>query len=182
MTKTDYVLVGRIAKPHGVKGEFRIQSYADSPSFFSEIEKIYLGSEKDDSYANLKAYTLVSARPHKEFVLAVVKGIESRDDAERIRGRNVYVPSDVMPLIDDDEVYLHEIFGFDVINVNDDTRIGVLEGVLEMPEQEVWSIRTDSGKEVLFPAHEKSVVSIDLDEETITIDPPEGLLDLYLKS
>ncbi|WP_027186087.1 ribosome maturation factor RimM [Desulfovibrio inopinatus] len=180
MTKTDYVVVGRVAKPHGIKGEFRIQSYADSPSFFSGVETIFFGSETRGAHVDPKPYKLISARPHKENVLAVVEGINDRNDAERLRGFDVFVRAEELPLIDDDEVYLHEIFGFDVINVQDNTRIGILNGVLEMPQQEVWSIGTDSGKEVLFPANEETVVAIDLDEKTVSVDPPEGLLELYL--
>ena len=89
----------------------------------------------------------------------------------------IVVPADEMPELDEGEVYLHELVGFDVVLL-DGAKVGLLEGFLDVPGQDVWIIRSPEGKEILLPAHEETVPEIDMDERRIVINPPPGLLEL----
>ena len=86
---------------------------------------------------------------------------------------------DLLPPVDEDEVYVEDVLGFAVI-LPDGSRLGVLDHVEYPAGLEVWSIVTDDGKEVLFPAEASFIEGFDLEGECIHIAPPEGLLDIYL--
>ncbi len=77
-------------------------------------------------------------------------------------------------------MYLNDLMGLSVVLDTTGETLGVLEHVLFHGEQEVWSIQTPAGKEILLPAVPEFVADIDLDAEVIRITPPEGLLELYL--
>ncbi|WP_239057815.1 ribosome maturation factor RimM [Pseudodesulfovibrio sp. JC047] len=170
-----FIPVGGVVKPHGIRGEFCIKSYADSPSIFGTIPAVYLQDGKKPP----QPVTIASWREHKGLVLLTAKGVTDRDQAEALRGRTVLVREVDLPELGDDEQYLYQMIGCRVV-VTDGTDVGELTGYYETAEQDIWVIVNEAGTEILLPAVPEFVLDIDLDEECITIDPPEGLLDLYL--
>lgn len=167
--------VGGVAKPHGIRGEFGIKSYADSPLLFGRVAALYLqkGSRPP------KRFSVSSWREHKDLVLLKCKGVDDRDQAEALRGHTVYIHEDELPELEGDENYIIDMLGCRV-RLEDGTDVGVLEHFYENPGQDTWVIITDDRKEILLPAVPEFVLDVDLDEEVIVIEPPEGLLDLYL--
>ena len=91
----------------------------------------------------------------------------------------VLVHEDDLPELGDDEHYLYEMMGCRVV-LEDGTAVGVLEHFFETAEQDTWVIIDDQQREILLPAVPEFVLDVDLDAEVITIDPPDGLLDIYL--
>ncbi len=174
--RTDgFISVGGVVKPHGIRGEFCIKSYADSPSLFSEVAAVFLQKGNNPP----KEITLSSSRQHKGLVLFKCKGVDDRDQAEALRGHTVLVREADLPEPDEGEHYLYQMMGCRIVLENG-TDLGVLETFFETPEQDTWVIVTDDKKEILLPAVPEFVLDVDLDAEIITIDPPEGLLDIYL--
>lgn len=170
-----FVPVGGVVKPHGIRGEFCIKSYADSPSLFSRVAALFL--QKDTGRP--QPFTVRSWREHKGLILVKLNGVDDRNRAEELRGRTVLVHEDDLPDLEEGEHYLYQMMGCRVV-LEDGTAVGVLENFFETAEQDTWVIVTDDGKEVLLPAVPEFVLDVDLDEELIVIDPPEGLLDIYL--
>ena len=84
-----------------------------------------------------------------------------------------------LPEPDDDEVYLEDLLGCDVV-LPDGSRIGRLDHFEYPAGLEMWVIMTDDDKEVLFPARAEFIAGFDLEAPAVVIDPPEGLLDIYL--
>ncbi|MGL1860940.1 MAG: ribosome maturation factor RimM [Pseudodesulfovibrio sp.] len=174
--RTDgFISVGGVVKPHGIRGEFCIKSYADSPSLFNEVTAIFLQQGNNPP----KEITLRSTRMHKSLVLFSCKGVDDRDQAEALRGQTVLVREADLPEPDEGKHYLYQMMGCRVVLKNG-TDIGVLDSFFETAEQDTWVIATDDKKEILLPAVPEFVLDIDLDAEVITVDPPEGLIDLYL--
>lgn len=174
--RTDgFIPVGGVAKPHGIRGEFCIKSYADSPSLFSGETTLYL----QDGNKPPKPITVRSHREHKGLVLLTCQGVDDRDKADALRGFAVLIREDDLPEPGEGEHYIHDMLGCRV-QLENGTDIGVLETFYENAEQDTWVIITDDAKEILLPAVPEFVLDVDLDSEVITIDPPEGLLDLYL--
>ena len=103
-----------------------------------------------------------------------------RTAAEFLRGQTLLIPESALPELDEDEVYLHDMLGLSVVLDATGQKLGVLDHVLFHGEQELWSILTPEGKEILLPAVPEFVADIDLDTEIIRITPPEGLLELYM--
>ncbi|MBG0790548.1 MAG: 16S rRNA processing protein RimM [Desulfovibrionaceae bacterium] len=170
-----FILVGGVVKPHGIRGEFCVKSHADSPSLFDAVDTLYLR----DKNRPPKPFAIASWREHKGFVLVTAKGVADRDQAEALRGRDVLVRETDLPEPEEGEHYLYQLIGCRVV-LEDGTGVGELTGFYETGEQDTWVIVSEAGTEILLPAVPEFVKDIDLDAGTIRIEPPEGLLDLYL--
>ena len=173
MAAKDLVVVGEVVKPHGIRGEFSVINHADSPSLYAPGRSLWLRAPKGAE----RVVEILASRPHQGRMLVTVKGVADRDAAEALRGCEVLVRTRDLPELEDDEIYLHEIVGFDVV-LADGAAVGVLESFLDLPGQDVWLIRGEGGREILLPATEETVPEIDAEARRIVIDPPPGLLEL----
>lgn len=173
--QSGFITVGGVAKPHGIRGEFCIKSYADSPLLFGRVAALFLQKGNKPP----KPITVKSWREHKGLVLLKCAGVDDRDQAEALRGYDVLIRESDLPELDEGEHYIVDMLGCRV-QLEDGTDLGVLEHFYENAEQDTWVIITDDKKEILLPAVPEFVLDVDLDEEIIVINPPEGLLDLYL--
>ena len=117
----------------------------------------------------------------KDQLILGIEGCNDRSAAEQLRGQELLIDASFLPEADEDEPYLRDLIGLSV-RLEDGTVVGELESVDFPAGQEMWSIRApenEGGYEILFPAVPEFVLDIDLSAETVTIAPPEGLLDLY---
>ena len=130
----------------------------------------------------IRPFSLLRKRIHHGALLLTFAGVTTRNDAEALRSHTVFVARQEVALADN-EVFLHDLPGLRVFAVNEkgaETELGLLESVSVPAGQILWTIRTPDGKEILFPAADDFVLSIDLDAKRARIAPPPGLLDLYL--
>lgn len=201
MSKQDKLIaIGTVVKPHGIKGEFSVESHADSLDLFAPGVKLTLRASggrasagrpaprkvgrdagargQTSSLSGERVVTVASCRPHQGRALLTIEGVMDRDAAESLRGMEVLVDASKLPETGEDEVYLHEIVGFDAV-LEDGSKVGTLEGFLDVPGQDVWIIRAPGGREILLPAHAETIVEIDTETRRIVIAPPPGLMDLY---
>lgn len=176
MPDTDYILIGRIVKPHGIRGEVCIDYYADSPFLLDEAGTLYLAPPSGGTPRSVRVRKW---RRHHERILLLLEGTGDRNAAEALRGTEVFVRAEVLPELDDDEVYAHEVIGCRIL-LEDGGELGRLEDIQFIRDQEIWSIVTAEKREVLFPAQEEFITDVDLDAGVITIAPPPGLIDIYL--
>ncbi len=171
----DLVEIGVLGRPHGILGEIRVQYYAES------VDLLYSGQVylKTGNYPPRKV-VVASVRVHQCALLLRFEGVSDRAAAELLRGQILLVADAALPDVDEDEVYLHAMLGLSVLLDADGSYLGTLDQVLFHGEQELWSILTPDGREVLFPAVPEFVPDIDLETKRIRIAPPDGLLELYL--
>ncbi len=170
-----YVQIGLITRPHGLRGEVCVISYADSP--FLMQGQIFLQAPGGPCVP----YTVQGTRRHRGVDLLLLEGVLDRTAAEKLRQHKVCVPRQMLPPLDTDELYMEDLLGATVILHEENSLLGTLHGFQSpTPEQEIWVIRTPDGKEVLFPAVEEFINNVDLDTRSIRISPPPGLLDIYL--
>ncbi|EGB15895.1 16S rRNA processing protein RimM [Pseudodesulfovibrio mercurii] len=169
-----FIPVGGVVKAHGIRGEFGIKSYADSPALFDRTP-LFLS----DGKGRPRPIEVTSWREHKGLVLMTSPQVTDRDQAEALRGRELLVREADLPEPDEGEHYLYQMIGCRVV-LTDGTEVGELVGFYETGEQDTWVIENGEGTEILLPAVPEFVLDVDLDTETIVVEPPEGLLDLYL--
>ena len=166
--------VGHIAKPQGLKGEVRVNYYADSPDLLSGELYLQAGNQ-----APVRVQA-VSWRVHQGGLVLRLEGVGDRTAAEGLRGQTLLVADASLPPPGEDEIYLHTLLGLDVVLNATGEKLGQLDDVLFHGEQEIWVIRTPDGIEVYLPAQPEFVPAIDLEAGVIRIAPPPGLLELYL--
>ena len=122
---------------------------------------------------------VMAVRMHKGRPLALLEGISDRTEAEKLRGARLLLPEDELPGTAEDDLYLYQLPGLEVVHENG-SLIGHIDHVEFPGGQEVWAIRTAGGREILFPAVESFVLAVNLEEARVVIDPPPGLLEIYL--
>ncbi|EFG82596.1 16S rRNA processing protein RimM [Corynebacterium ammoniagenes DSM 20306] len=171
MLKNMELLIGRVIKSHGIKGEVSVDVTTDSPE-----ERFYPGAVLNGKQgAKDLEFTISTVRAHKGRLLLTFEEITDRTQADSLRGVQFFAP----PLEDDDDddgFYDHELEGLNL--VLDGNVIGEVTGISHGPVQSLLEAKLHNGKEALIPFVEEIVPEIDLDEGTCTITPPEGLLEL----
>ncbi|MFW6323781.1 MAG: ribosome maturation factor RimM [Desulfovibrionales bacterium] len=177
MSKTRLVTLGRVVRPHGLKGEFRIESYADSPFVFEGLHRIFL--QKTGKRPG--RFGIESWRIGPKGVLLKLEGIFGPEEIENWRGSMVQARYADLPMADSDAIYYEDLIGRQVF-LPGGRFLGTIESVRDNAGQEVWTIRHSQGGEILFPASEQFVVRCEKEDADVVIDPPPGLLDIYLDS
>ena len=175
------VAVARVAKAHGIRGELCMDSHADSPLLFSSGATLYLepAVQPGKGKARPRPYVIKSVRDNNGRFILTLEGVADRNAAEALRGAEVLIPESDLPPPDEGEEYLHRLLGARVL-LGDETEVGVFTAILDTPGQLTWIITAKNGAEILFPAVPEFILGLDAPGGRIHIDPPPGLLELYL--
>ncbi|MDX2076611.1 MAG: ribosome maturation factor RimM [bacterium] len=172
-TPPPYLLLGKILRPHGIRGELRMQMLTDYPERITALKKIALGDSPETTKA--KYYTVEFMRLHQEYGLLKLKGVDDRNAAELFRDLFVMVKTaDAVPLADD-EIYLYQLIGM-TVKTDEGELLGSLVDVLETGANDVYIVKSDVHGEILIPVIPSVVLKTDTDTNTITVRLPEGLL------
>jgi 16S rRNA processing protein RimM len=174
------LLVGRVVKAHGISGEVIVEVRTDDPAarFASGTTLRTKGSRGDGQE---RSYVVAHAREHGGRLLVRLTGVDDRDTADALRGSLFVVDSDELPPIDEPDTYYdHQLEGLRVRTMTGQD-VGVVAEVLHTAAGELLAVRPKDDsemREVLVPFVSAIVTSVSLEERTVEIDPPEGLLDL----
>ena len=170
------LVVGRIARAHGVTGEMVVDVRTDDPEErFAAGRRLRLKARRTGGVSEV---VVESLRPHGGRLLIRLHGVADRDAAEALRGSLFVVDSADLPPIDDpDEFYDHQLEGLTVRTV-EGVDVGTVAEVLHTAGGELLSVQGISGAEVRVPFVSAIVMSVSLTDGVVEIDPPEGLLDL----
>lgn len=172
---TGYAVVGRVRKPHGLHGELVVEVLSDEPeAVFAAGRRVSLGSA--DAVPSGDAHLVSRGRPFKDTWLVTLSDVGDRNAAESLRGAHLLVPLDDLSPLDDDEVFIHDLPGMNVVHV-DGTPVGVIDDVTRLPHGLLIEVRTARGV-LSVPFVEPIIASVDRNARVITIDPPDGLLEL----
>jgi 16S rRNA processing protein RimM len=167
------LVVGRIGRPHGIRGEVSVEVRTDSPE-----ERFAPGSVLVTDPVNRGPLTVARMHWHSGRLLLTLDGVADRDGAEALRDTLLVVDADDLPELDDpDEFYDHQLVGLRV-ELADGTAVGVVDDVVHAPAEELIAVRRPDGDEVLVPFVSVIVPTVDLAGGRIVVEPPEGLLEL----
>ena len=169
------LVVGRVVRAHGVTGELVVEIRTDDPGIRFAPGSSLRGRPSRGGVES--RYVIDSVRDHGGRLLVRLQGVADRNAADSLRGTIFLVDSQDLPPIDDpDEFYDHQLEGLRVVTTTG-TAVGTVAEVLHTAAGELLSVRTEDG-EVLVPFVGAIVTSVSLADQTIEIDPPEGLLEL----
>ncbi|MET8873971.1 ribosome maturation factor RimM [Nocardia sp. NPDC004604] len=170
------LVVGRVAKSHGVRGELVVEVRTDDPDArFAPGVRLRGRAARSNE---VREFTVESAREHSGRLLVQLVGVSDRTAADALRGTLFVVDSaDLPPSEDPDEYYDHELEGL-TVQLTDGTVVGEVTEVLHSAAGELLSVRAaDDGREILIPFVTAIVPTVSLTDHLVVIDPPEGLLD-----
>ncbi|HEY3345363.1 MAG TPA: ribosome maturation factor RimM [Anaerolineaceae bacterium] len=158
-----FLIVGRLMRPHGVTGELRMEVLTDFPERLRAGQTVYLGPEH-------QPFTMTGVRSSDKALLIRLEGILDRDQAALLRGNEVSIQGNSLPELPDGEYYYHQLIGLQVIDESGAV-LGVLEQILETGANDVYVVKPEDGPEVLLPAIESVILSVDLQNRRMTVRP-----------
>jgi 16S rRNA processing protein RimM len=174
MKKEDCFYLGKIVKKYSFKGEILAKLDTDQPDIYENLDALFI--EVSNS---LIPYFVEKSQLHKSNLLRLkLEDVTSEGDADALLKKNLYLPLDLLPKLEGNAFYFHEIIGFQVIDENFGP-IGQITGVNDSTTQALFEI-DHHGKEVLIPINDDIINSLDRTAKTVLVKTPPGLIDLYL--
>ena len=164
--KKEYLEAGKIVNTHGIKGEVKIMPYTDFPELLCEFDRLFLDK---------KEIFIERSRVAKNMVIAKIEGIDTPEQAEKLRNKILYMHRDDFEL-DDDTYFIQDLIGIEVKDVDTDFVYGKITDVMQTSANDVYVIRGND-KEYLVPAIADVVISTDIENNLMTIRPLEGLFE-----
>lgn len=170
------LVVGRIGKPHGIRGEVTIDVRTDEPDHRFSVGTTLRSGAPKGSASKTASVTVTSKRWHQGVLLLGVEGCETRNDAESIRGLVLHasIPRDAVPE-DPDEYYDHQLIGLEAYD-EQTTLLGNVVRVVHGGAQDLLEIRTPDGRDTLVPFVKALVPEVDLPGNRVVVADRPGLV------
>jgi 16S rRNA processing protein RimM len=166
------LVIGRIAKAHGIAGEVSVDIRTDDPD-----HRYADGASLETDPPEVGPLVIESSRWHSGRLLVRFANVPDRNAAELLRGTLLVADSSTSRDADDDGYWDHDLIGLKVLD-RAGTSIGEVVDVLHSPGSPVLAVKHGSGRELLVPFVAEIVPTVDVKGGTVVIDPPEGLFDL----
>jgi len=160
-----FLAVGRIRRPHGVKGEMAMDVLTGFPERLHPGKMIHLGETYQPAY-------IKSVRGHGKSLLVSLRGIDTPEEAGRFRNAMVFITAVDLPQLPEGEYYHHELIGM-LVKDEAGQIVGELVDVTETGANDVYEIKTPEGKELLLPAVEDFILEVNPDQKAMIVRLPE---------
>ncbi|MBT2392991.1 ribosome maturation factor RimM [Streptomyces maoxianensis] len=166
------LVVARIGRAHGIKGEVNVEVRTDEPEL-----RLGPGAVLATDPATAGPLTIETGRVHSGRLLLRFEGVRDRSAAEALRNTLLIAEVDPEQLPEDpEEFYDHQLMDLDVV-LADGTEIGRISDISHLPSQDLFIVERPDGSEAMIPFVEEIVTEIDLENQRAVIDPPPGLID-----
>lgn len=175
MTKNDCFNLGYIARKVGNHGDLGFILDVDDPMRYKNLESVFV-----DLNNSLVPFFIKKISIKGNAATVTIDGVDSITKAEELVKAGLFLPLSALPPLSGKKFYFHELPGFTVSDKNHG-EIGIIEEVLDFPQQAIFKIKKDI-YEVLIPAKDEFILSIDRKNKHIEINAPEGLIDIYITS
>lgn len=175
MQKKDCFYLGKIVKKYSFKGEVLAKLDTDEPELYENLDAVFVELRN-----NLVPFFIESSQLHKSELLRIkFEDVKTEHDADALIKSDLYLPLDLLPKLDDDKFYFHEIIGFKVIDTTFG-EVGIIKGINDSTAQALFEIDRN-GTEILIPMNDEFISKVDKKNKTIFVETPEGLIDLYIE-
>ena len=165
-----YLEAGKIVGTPGVRGELRIEPWCDSPQFLAKLKTLYWDAQGQ------KPVRVISSRPHKNLLLAVLEGCSSATEGDLLRGKILYLDrADVK--LPADRYFIQDIVGLSVEDADSGRVYGTVTDVLRTGANDVYQVTDNDGKEYLLPVIPDVVVKTEIGEGKLLIRPIRGIFE-----
>jgi len=172
MKKDDCFYVGTVVGKYSFKGEVLVKTDSDNPEDYTKLESIFV-----ELSTGLVPFFIRKCQLHKSSLLRIdFEEVNSEQDADAILKKNLFLPLDLLPPLEGNKFYYHEVIGFSI--TQNGTQIGTILRVIEQGLQALFEITDNQGAERLIPIHDDFILEVDRASRNITVQLPEGLLEL----
>ena len=174
MTKDEGFYLGKIVSKFSFKGEVLIKLDTDEPEAYTEMESVFV-----DYNDNLVPFFIEKSALHKSDLLRVkFEDVDTEEDADDLMRADIYLPLSMLPELEDDKFYFHEVIGYSAEDTHHG-KIGTIKRINDNRAQPLFEIDFN-GKEILIPVNDDFISRVDKKNKTIYFDTPVGLIDIYL--
>lgn len=161
--KKQFLEAGKIVNTHGIRGEVKIQPWSNAPDFLCSFENVYIGE---------KPYKIKGIRVHKGNAIASLQGVETVDDAVRLKNKVVLIKREDAPL-EEGEFFIQDLLGLKAIDADTGSELGTVHEVLPLPSGNIYVIKGE--REILVPAVPAFIKETNIDAGFIKIRLIDGM-------
>ncbi|MCY1712742.1 ribosome maturation factor RimM [Caproiciproducens galactitolivorans] len=164
-----FLEAGKVVGTHGLQGELRVDPWCDSAEFLARFKTLYWdeGAEEAD---------VVSSRVHKNQLLLKLKGIDSIEQGDMLRGKVLYIRREDAKL-DEGSYFMQDLLGMDVYDADSYIYYGTLTDILQTGANDVYQVTAEDKKNYLIPAIPDVIININLTNGKMQIRPLRGIFD-----
>jgi len=175
MTIDECFYLGKIVRKYSFKGELLVKLDTDQPDLYENLDAVFIFVRN-----SLIPFFIESSQLHKSDLLRIkFEEVTNEADADALMKSDVYLPLALLPKLEGNKFYFHEVIGFTMIDTNFGT-VGTITGINDNTAQSLFEIDRD-GIEILIPMNDEFIQNVNRENKTITVETPEGLIDLYLE-
>ncbi|MBB4119449.1 16S rRNA processing protein RimM [Mesonia hippocampi] len=175
MRLEDCFYLGTIVSKFSFKGEVLIKLDTDDPEEYLETESIFI----EVLPQKLIPFFIEKSNLQKSNLLRVkLEDITTETEADALLKKDIYLPLNQLPELEGNKFYYHEVIGFNVTDKNYG-EVGVIKSINDTTAQALFVIEKNE-KEILIPINDDFILLLDKKNKTISLDVPEGLIELYL--
>ncbi len=168
--ETEWATIGKAVALFGVRGELKVRLLSDIPNRFAERGVVYLGPDH-------VRHIIKSVRPYKgDMILLGLERFNDANTAEALRSLDICIPLSELAKLPPGSYYQHDIIGLQVYTL-DERDVGKIVDIMVTGSNDVYIVKTATGKQILIPAIRDVIKQIDLARHKMHIDPMPGLLD-----
>ena len=168
----DKLQVGTITSTHGVRGEVKVFPTTDDVRRFKKLKEVFLDTGKE-----MITLEIESVKFFKQFVILQFKGIDTLNDVEKYRSKNLFVGRQNAVKLSKDEYFIADLIGLSVYT-DEEKLLGELTDVIQTGANDVYVVTLAEGRDVLLPAIKECILYVDISLRQMKVHVMDGLLDL----
>ena len=162
-------VIGKVVKPQGIRGEVKARIITSFPEHFEQLSALYI---EQNEYIK---FNIEDMRLSGDFVFIKLSKVDSRNDAESLRNKYLYIPAEELYPLQDDEFYHHQLLGLKVYD-QDNVYLGMVKDIESYPVNDILVVENEKNKTFLIPVVKDFIKEIDIESQKVTVHVVEGLL------
>jgi 16S rRNA processing protein RimM len=167
----DLLQVGAITQPHGIHGEVKVFPTTDDVRRFKKLKDVILDTGREKITLEIEGVKFF-----KQYAILKFKGFDNINDIEKYKGKCLYVTRENAVKLRRDEYFIADLIGLQVYD-EENNYLGVLTNVIETGANDVYEVKFEDGRDVLFPAIKQCILDVDMENRKMKVHIMAGLLD-----
>jgi len=164
----DLIEIGQVAKPQGLKGFIKINPFTDDMQKFKNYKRVFIKNTE---------YKIEDLKYNKNQVIIKLKGIDTVEEAEKLRNLYLYIDKSDLAELPEDSYYIVDLIGLEVFNEENNELLRKIEDVFPTGSNDVYVVRSEIGKQILLPAIKDVIKDVNIKDKKMIVKLLKGLED-----